>query len=393
VVTARTRSIAVLIYGFVLLGMPGSAIGVAWPAIAEDLGRSLGDLGFFTLMAGVGYSVISLSSGRLTKRFPARRLLVASAAAAFLSLFIFAVADSWFWFVVAAIPLGLAGGILDSVGNGFVAITEGSRVMGLIHAAFGLGSMIAPLFMTLLAVLGMSWRVGFITLALLEVVLALGFLVFGSVIRMPMHGSPERPKRGGSKTLLGLSVWVFFIYAGVEGSTGFWAFTLLTEGQGISATVAGFAVAAHWGALFASRLILGMVGDRVEPNRTITVSAAGIVVGLGLLWWNPSSWVSVFGLVLAGFASGPVFPLEILLTPKRFGADFTQWAVGYQLSAATASIAIVPAAIGYAVNRQGPLVIGAMLAALAVVMFLSIEVVRFASRHERSSMSEADAGR
>jgi fucose permease len=381
-VTARTRAIVVLIYAFVLLGMPGSALGVVWPSVAGDLSRSLGDLGILTLALGLAYAAVSMASGRLTSRFPAGRLLLTAALASALSFVVFAVADGWLWIVAATVPLGMSGGMIDSVGNGYVAVKEDSRVMGFIHAGFGFGSMVAPLVMTGLLAVGLSWRVGFAALAVLQLILAAGFLVAGSTIRMPMEGSTHKPRRSGSRSLLGLSVWVFFIYAGVEGSTGFWAFTLLTEGQGISDKVAGLAVAAHWGALFASRLLLGIVGDRVDPNRTVTISTAGILVGLALMWWDPTSVVSVLGLVLAGFANGPVFPLEVILTNGRFGDEYTPWAVGYQLSAATFSIGIVPAVIGFAVNRNGALVIGAMLMVLALVMFASIETLRLASHRE-----------
>jgi hypothetical protein len=128
--------------------------------------------------------------------------------------------------------------------------------------------------------------------------------------------------------------------------------------------------------------VLGVVGDRLPYNATLTVSVVGIVFGLALMWWNPAVWVSIFGLVLAGFASGPVFPLEVLLTSGRFGSEFTPWAVGYQLSAATAAIAFIPAAIGILVSVYGPLVIGPVLVVLALVMAVSVEVLRIMTSNE-----------
>jgi len=379
---SRTRTIVVLVYGFVILGMPGSALGVAWPSMANDLTRSLGDLGILTLVMGASYALVSLAIGPLTKRFPAGAMLVAAAGLAGIGLVVFAGAEEWVWLVVASVPLGLAGGTIDAVGNAFVAVKRGPRAMGLIHAGFGFGAMLAPLMIAALFALGASWRWGFVVLAVGEFILALAYLSIAPGVRMPMEGRRERPVRRGRKRLLGISVWTFFIYAGVEGSTGFWAFTFLVEGQGMAATVAGLAVAAHWGALFVSRLVLGFVGHRIELNSTIAVSAGGIVVGLGLMWWNPAVWVSIAGLVLAGFASGPVFPLEILLTSERFGSEFTPWAVGFQLSAATAAIAIIPALIGFLVNIYGPLVIGPVLFILAGVMFASVEILRIASRRD-----------
>jgi hypothetical protein len=77
-----------------------------------------------------------------------------------------------------------------------------------------------------------------------------------------------------------------------------------------------------------------------------------------------------------------VFPFEVLLTPGRVGAEFTPWLVGYQLSAATLSIAIVPALIGVLVNVRGPLVIAPVLVALGAATAVSTEVLRHMSARE-----------
>jgi fucose permease len=381
-VTSRTKPLAVLIVGFALLGMPGAALGVAWPSMASELDRALGDLGILTVATGLSYAAVSFGIGGMTRRFQAGRLLIAAAVAAAVGLVVYAVSDSWVWTLAASVPLGASGGVIDSIGNAFVAVTRGPRAMGAIHAAFGFGAMLAPLLITGLVALGASWRIGLAMIAAAEVVLALSFAVVRSAIRMPAEGTQGRPARLGSRRILGMSVWVFFIYVGVEGSTSLWAFTLLTEGQGVSDVVAGFAVAAHWGALFASRLLLTIVGDRLEPNRTITASVVTITVALALMWWNPAVWVTVAGLIIAGFANGPVFPFEMLLTPGRVGAEFTPWIVGYQLSAATVSLAIVPAVIGILVNVRGPLVIAPVLVGLAVATALSTEALRHMSAGE-----------
>lgn len=373
------RPIVVLIAGFALLGMPGAALGVAWPSVAEDLGRSLGDLGILTLATGTAYGAMSLVAGPLSKRFPAGRLLVVAAFAGAIGLLGYALGDSWWALIAASVPIGVAGGALDALGNSYVALDRGPREMGAIHASFGFGSMVAPLAMTVILAAGLSWRVGFGVLLVAQIALALALAAVAPAIRMPMEGRSERPRRDGSLVLLGASVWTFFIYAGVEGSLGLWAFTLLTEGQGVDETVAGIGVAAYWGALFASRLLIGLAGDRVAVHLTIRLSVIGILVGVAMVWWNPTPLVAIGGLLLAGFGSGPVFPLEVLLTTPRFGAEFTPWAVGYQLAAATIAIAVIPAGIGLIVNEAGPLAIGGALMVLALVMAVSIEVLRVLS--------------
>lgn len=355
--------------------------------MAEDLGRELGDLGILTLATGTAYGAMSLAGGTLSKRFPAGRLLVAATFFGAIGLIGYAIGDSWWLLVVASIPIGIAGGVLDSLGNSYVALQRGTREMGAIHASFGFGSMLAPLGMTAILAVGLTWRVGFGALVIAQVVLGIAFAAVASAIRMPMEGRSDRPGRTGSRFLLGASIWTFFVYAGLEGSVGLWAFTLLTEGQGVSDGAAGIGVAAYWGALFASRLLIGLAGDRVPLNATIRLSVLGIGVGVGMMWWDPSAVVAIGGLILAGFSSGPVFPLEVLLTTPRFGAEFTPWAVGYQLAAATIAIAVIPAGIGVAVNRSGPLAIGVVLVVIAVVVAVSVEFLRFLS--DRSAADPA----
>lgn len=382
---ARTRSLAVLVSGFVLLGMPASVLSVVWPDMAAEFGRRLGDLGLVVFVVGAAYAVASLSIGRISTLVAARGLLIAGALAGAISLAVFASTDTWFALVLAAIPLGVSGGIVDTVGNGFVATRETSRVMGFIHAAFALGAMIGPLLVAVLAGFDVSWRAAFAVLAAAEVVLAIGYWRTAARVRLPMEGERRSPHRSGSATLLALSVWVFFAYVAVEGSVGLWAFTLLTESQGVGAAVASLAISAHWGALFVSRFLLGLAGDRVDPDLTIGVSALGIVVGLVIVWWNPSTVGAIAGLVLAGFASGPVFPLEMLLTPRRFGSEYTGHAAGYQLGAATASVAIAPAVIGWIVNVSGPGSIGVSFVALGLVLVVSVELLRRRTNREHGT--------
>ena len=73
---------AVMAASFVLLGMPMAAMGVAWPTAADDLGRALADLGFITFAYGAGYTVSTLASGELTRRFSTGPILVFAALAA-----------------------------------------------------------------------------------------------------------------------------------------------------------------------------------------------------------------------------------------------------------------------------------------------------------------------
>jgi len=364
---------------FVLLGMPMAAIGVAWPSAADDLGRPLADLGLITFAYGAGYTLSTLANGELTRRFTAGPLLVVAAFASSLSLAAFALSSAWVLFLGAGFMLGLAGGVLDSGVNSYVAVHRGARAMGIVHTGFGIGSTLGPLLVTALLALGVSWRIAFGSLAVADLVLAAAFMMTISAIEGNAGSTGRRPSVGANRLILGLSVAVFFLYAGVAAGTGAWTFSLLTEGRGINEGVAGVAVAAYWAGMTAARVALGVFGDRVDPNRVLTVSGLSTVVSLTLLWLAPTPWLGILGLVASGVSHGAVFPLEILLTPRRFGAAFTPWAVGYEIAGANVGVAVLSGSIGLLVGRMGIEVVAPVLVLLAVLFWAAIELLRLRS--------------
>ena len=365
-----------MVASFVLLGMPMAAMGVAWPSAADNLGRTLADLGLVTFAYGAGYTVSTPALGELTRRFSTGPLLVAAAFIAAGSLAAFAFTSTWAVFLVAGFTVGIGGGFLDAGVNAYVAVHRGARSMGIVHTGFGVGSALGPLFVTALLALGASWRIAFGSLAVADLVIAVAYLATVSAIEPSADRGGQRPSIGHNRLTLALSMLVFFLYAGVAGGTGAWAYSLLTEGRGIATGIAGLAVAAYWGGMTAARMVLGVLGNRVDPNRALTASGIGTIACLVLLWLAPTPWLGIAGLVASGFAHGSVFPLEVLLTPGRFGDAFTPWAVGYEIAGANIGVAVLSGALGILVGNWGISAVAPALVILAVALWVVIEMLR-----------------
>lgn len=378
-VSTGNRFFAVMVMSFVLLGMPIAAMGVAWPSAADDLGRTLGELGLVTFGYGTGYTVSTLASGDLTRRFSTGPLLVAAAFAAAGSLAALAFTPGWIVFMAAIFLLGVAGGLIDSCGNAYVAVRRGARSMGVIHAGFGIGSAIGPLFVAVLLAAGASWRIAFGALALADLLLALAFLATAGAAGLVGSPAGRRPSVDGRGVIVALSVAVFFLYAGVAAGTGAWAFSFLTEARGIDTVVAGFAVSAYWGGLMVARIALGITGDRFDPNRVLSVSAVATILSLLVLWFAPTPWVTVAAVVGSGIAHGSIFPLEMILTARRFGAAYTPWVVGYEIAGANVGVALIAGSLGLLVGRYGVPSVAPALFVTAVLLFAAIEGLRIRS--------------
>jgi len=376
-VTQRTRVFAVYAFGFVLLGAGTNTFGVAWPSLADEMGRSIGELGYITLAYGAGYTLSSLLSGRMAARSKVSSLLISAAVTSTAALATLAISPKWIVFLLATMILGFAGGQIDSATNTYVAVRHGARAMGLIHGSFGVGAIIGPLLVTMLLYAGLSWRVAFGLLAAGQLLYASGLWRFTRSVDVPSGTAQPRETPGHlwSPTLV-WSIAVFFIYAGVASGFGAWTFTFLTEERGMGDTTGGLVVTAYWIGFTSSRLLLGAVGNRIDPHRLLRASAMATIAGAAVFWWSPGMWVGILALLFAGFAHGPVFPLEMLLTAERFGGSLAAAVVGFEIAAANVGFASVPGFIGLFVDRFGLAIIPAVLLVAALVLWGAIEMLR-----------------
>ncbi len=254
---ARAGFTAGSLYAFVVLGLPAGMLGVAWPALRHDFRQPLASLGELLLASLVGYLAVTSVTGLALRRFGTAALLTASAAAAAFGTGVFAATRSWSVLVLASVLVGAAGGGLDAGLNTAVALTGRTRLMNLIHAAFGVGAALGPLLVTAALAVTSSWRGAYVVLLVLDVCLVGVWLALRNAVaalpRRPPGLTPAAPP-GNSRPrlLLSLSLTVFFCYAGIEIAVGSWSASFLRAGPAqLSPALAGLAVFGYWAGLTA----------------------------------------------------------------------------------------------------------------------------------------------
>lgn len=140
----------------------------------------------------------------------------------------------------------------------------------------------------------------------------------------------------------------FFVYVCVELGAGHWAFTALTEADGMSGGTASIWVSSYWAAMTVGRLWFGLAGHRLAPSRVLAASAAGAIMGTVLLTADVAAGLPVLGASLAS-----IFPTLVLVTPSRVGGERAAGAIGWQMAAAGAGGAAGPTAVGTVLERVG----------------------------------------
>lgn len=348
---------------FVVLGLPDFAHGVAWPELRSDLHRPLADLGTFLIAAGAGYLAVASTAGRLAARWTVEGLVVRATLASALGLGLVAVAPVWAVVVAGGFLSGAGAGGMDTGFNAAVALRGDGRLMGLLHAGYGVGAAVGPVVVGASLVAGGGWRVPyalFATASLLLVVPLLG---------RSMGDAPAQQPMGSARGLL-VPCLAFVAYVALEVSVGQWAFTFLTEERGLGDLAGSMWVAVYWIGLTAGRLWLGLTGHQRPVRLVLTANVAGALAGCLLLWVGGPA--APFGLPVVGLSLSTVFPLLMLLTPARVGAERAAAAVGWQTASSSVGAALGPAAVGLVLDgagiaAYGPVVLG-LAAALAVVV-------------------------
>ena len=364
--------------GFISLGLPDALTGVAWPGVRSAFGLAQGSFGLVFVASGAGYFATSFAAGRLTRALGIGPLLAASTSLVAAALFGFAAAPGWGWFVACAVAHGLGSGAIDAGLNGFAAERLSPRQMNWLHACYCFGTMLGPLLMTAMLGSGRPYAAGYAAAG--GAMLALAAVFLATAPRWGGTATASSTAPGGAAAmpvgmlatlghpLVALQMAVFFLYTGLEGALGQWAYTVLTESRGVAPGAAGVAVGAYWASLGVGRVLAGIVADRVGPDRLIRLGLLVAAAGAAIFAVPAGVAGAAAGLMLAGLGLAPVFPALMTRTPGRLGPGLAAHAVGFQVGAAMVGVAALPGALGLLAGRVGleAIPLGALALAVAV---------------------------
>jgi fucose permease len=309
--------------GLALIGFAGLLVPSLVPAIETRFGQTDAGLGLALFITASAYVLGSFAGGFVTEGTGRRPVLVAAAVVAAAGLVGEAAAGAWPAFVAAAALTGLGSGAIDGGMNGLVLDAYVGRASGKLNAAhlgFGAGALAAPFVVGQVVSQGIDWQALFAATALL----ALGFALVAATTAMPpgrrirapeAHAPPPRtPPVLTSLPFLALAVAIA-AYVSAEVGVSSWLVRFLSAAPFELATAA---LGVYWGGLTLGRLFGALTGDRIPPVPFAVVAvlgAAAAIVG-AVAAHDVLESVILFGL--AGFASGPVFPVIMAIAGERY---------------------------------------------------------------------------
>jgi fucose permease len=358
---------------FVGLGLPDPLPGTLWPELRPHYAQPHAALGLLLAAMAAGYFAASILAGRAMQAMGIGTLLAASIAATALAALGQALAPPWALFVALGLLAGLGSGAVDAALNTFAALRFAPRHLNWLHAFWGLGATMGPGMATALLAAGAGWQAGYAAVGAVLAMLAVAF----AATRARWTGglAPHAPALPALSALrqpmVRRLIAVFFLLAGIEASAGQWAATVLVESRGATPATAAAAATGFWAALAIGRLAMGLVVDRIGADRLVR-TASGIAALAALGFALAPQGAELVALAVLAVALSPLFPTLVARTPARLGTATAVHAVGFQVAAATMGVAVLPGAIGLAVEGFGAGAAPLLVAAFATVLAIQV---------------------
>ncbi len=355
------------LFAFAAFGAYWGAWGVLVPAVKEQVGASVTELGLALLAVALSALPAMLVTGRIVDRLGASILpltLVIFGCAALLP----GLASSVWQLALALALVGLASGAVDVVIN--VAATDvetsgGRRVMQIAHACFSAGFLVAAV------AVGLARGAGAGPLPILAGISALTLVAAAANRGYPESSRAVAPRRftfSRRLVVLGLlCALAFVIEGGIEAWSALFLETELAASPALGSLGPGFFAAA----MVAGRLVGQWLELRLGDRLLLAGGAATASAGLTLAAVAPSVPLALLGFALGGAGVS-------VAAPTLFGAA-GRGAPDSERGSAVASVTT----ISYLGFLAGPPLIGAvsgvvdlragigMLAAIALLLAAS----------------------
>jgi fucose permease len=355
-------------------------LGTAWPSVRQTFHVPVGDLGLVLVVVTLGSVAVSSVVGRLINRFGVGALLGVSAVCAAVGAAGFAASpDVWVLFGVSVL-FGAAAGMMDGGLNTAIGMSGRQRLLNLLHGAYGVGTAIGPLVVTLAVVL-VSWRLSYVVLLAVDLTLAALWVRWRQAVPRPAAGGAPAEAatapgpRAGAGSGQVAAVWaglvVFFVYTGLEVSAGQWETTFNQGHLHLSESAAGIATFGYWAALTMVRISLALVPRPPTNESVVRWGSALAMLATVVIWWQPGTPATLVAFAVLGGALAGVFPALIALTPRRVGDALAHHAIAWQVGAAAAGGAALSALVGLLISTAGLAVVGPALVVMAALLLVS----------------------
>jgi fucose permease len=341
---------------FIALGLGSGSLGPTLPALAAQTHVEMKQISYLFIARSFGTMLGSWMIGRMYDRIAGHPLLAASLFASAIAMALIPAIDLLWTLLALSIFMGAASASINVGGNALIVLVHGDRVrpfMSVLHFAFGLGGLLAPMLVAAVVHRSDSLQITYWTLAALTLPAALfTFLSNSPTLHPHKHDQSKAPLPA---LTLSLFVLFFFLEVGAEASVMGWYFSYAVD-HGMNVKTAAHMNSAFWAAFTAGRLATIWLTVQFKAISIVVVNLiVTLLFAAAMLIFHASPFALWVGAVGLGLAVAPVFPNMFGFAQRSLGLSGK--VTGWFLVGSAAGSMFWPWLTGQFFKSQGPQVL------------------------------------
>ncbi|MBI3169394.1 MAG: MFS transporter [Chloroflexi bacterium] len=299
---------AICFFAFFIFGVTDNLKGPTLPAMLEELHIDYGTGGNIVFSEYIGFLIATLITGILADRFGLKLVIVLAGVSLVIGVGGYSSLSTPFLLSASLFIVGLGLGAFELGPNAVIVSLYREHkglYLNLMAVMHGLGSMLAPLFASLLFSMDASWR----TIYRWDLLLIAIFLIASMFLRFPK--SEEKSAldfRAIPKIAFNPPMPFFYgamlFYVAAEIGLASWMVLYMQDVRGASAATSNNYLALFFGMLMLGRFIGGFIVKRLGYLRATLIASllATLSISIGIF-----SGLAVF-IPLTGFFFSIIFP-------------------------------------------------------------------------------------
>ncbi|KAL2857308.1 putative MFS transporter [Aspergillus pseudoustus] len=360
-------------FAYFMGGLNDAALGVLIPYIQPSYNVNLLQVSLIYLINFAGWMTASFTNIHICSLIGTGGTLVFGAIVQCIGYALICWASPFPLFVAAFYFTGCGVGLQDAQANIFtLSLPKPHRWLGILHAIYGVGTVVAPLIANALASSTSYWyRYYLITLGLGVVnTVLLAWTWKRGLFRPNVHNARDTAGSELRATLSSGTVWLFnmffFLYVGAEVTSGGWLVQFLVSVRNGDPEKVGYIASAYWGGLTLGRVTLADITHRFGEKRMIFIYIV-LAIALQLMFWLiPHIITDAIMICLLGYFIGPFYPVGLYVLTETVPQNVQNGAVGFAASVGQGGSAAFPFLTGSIASRAGVIVLQPVMISLLV---------------------------
>ncbi|KUI66354.1 Bypass of stop codon protein 6 [Cytospora mali] len=356
-------------WSLLVMGMNDAAYGAIIPYMGAYYGLSFTIVSLVFLSPFMGYILSAILNNSIHQRFGQRGIAMLCSGCHLIAYTIACLHPPYPVLVVAYMLAGFGNGLADAAWNAWVgAMANPNEVLGMLHACYGMGGVVAPLVATaMITKADVEWYDYYyvmIGVAAIEMVATVTTFrkATGQVFKDSHPKIVGRPGASRMREALlqmpaARVTWLCAVFmlcnVGVGVALGGWIVQFMIDVRNGGAFASGMTATGFWLGLTVGRVVLGFVTPRLGERLALMIYLP-TAMGLELLFWLvPQFFVSAVVVALQGFFLGPLFPAVVVAATKLLPKHLHVSTIGFVAAFGGGGAAVLPFAVGAIAQSRG----------------------------------------